>query len=106
MKFLLSVTFPFSVFFFKYFLFFTFLVKGGRESNLPIAISRIYKDQAGTLVFLLVIDMIFVKSLLIEGPERGGGGVSDPISQCYFMKNPIPILDFFKIPTHISNVVL
>ena len=73
MKFLLSVTFPFLVIF-LYILFFTFLVKGGRESNLPIAISRIYKDQAGTLVFLLVIDMIFVKSLLIEGPEGGGGG--------------------------------
>ena len=42
-----------------------FLVQGGRESNLPIAISRIYKDQAGTLVILLVIDMIhvFFKSL-------------------------------------------
>ena len=38
-----------------------------------------------------------------EGPE--GGGVVDPISQCYFMKNPIPIQDFFKIPTRISNVV-
>ena len=38
-----------------------------------------------------------------EGPERGGG--SDPISQCFFMKNPIPIKDFFKIPTRISNVV-
>ena len=35
----------------------------------------------------------------------GGGGGSDPISQCYFVKNPIPIKDFFKIPTHISNVV-
>ena len=32
---------------------------------------------------------------IIEGSEGGGGGGggggSDPISQCYFMKNPIPI---------------
>ena len=42
---------------------------------------------------------------LLQRVLKGGGGVSDPISQCYFMKNPIPIKDFFKIPTCISNVV-
>ena len=42
------------------------------------------------------------KNSLVRGSWRGG---SDPISQCYFVKNPIPIKDFFKIPTRISNVV-
>ena len=41
----------------------TSFFQGGRESNLPIAISRIYKDQAGILVLLLIVDKIFVKSL-------------------------------------------
>ena len=35
----------------------------------------------------------------------GGGGGSDPISQCYFMQNSHYHLEFFKIPTRISNVV-
>ena len=50
---------------------------------------------------------IVFKSSLRENTISGGSwrGGSDPISQCYFVKNPIPIKDFFKIPTHISNVV-
>ena len=35
-----------------------------------------------------LLEYRYVDDVMGEGPEGGG---SDPISQCYFMKNPIPI---------------
>ena len=45
-----------------------------------------------TVVFVYPKSFEFnhVNERVLKGGGGGGGG-SDPISQCYFMKNPIPI---------------